>query len=110
MAIMAPEVWMTRRQRRQFTAELKAQAVRLVREVGSVSQAAYGRVAQGHATRAELLAAEVPRLRPEDAGAHVAPAEVLASCVPLDAGSVELLPLAGQPRFTALLERAGAGR
>jgi transposase len=40
MAIMAPEVRMTRRQRRQFTAEQKAEAVRLVREVGSVSQVA----------------------------------------------------------------------
>jgi transposase len=37
---MSEEVGMTRRARRSFTAEQKAQAVRLVQETGSVSQVA----------------------------------------------------------------------
>ena len=40
MAIMAEEVVMTRRARRQFTAEQKAQAVRLVAETGNLAQVA----------------------------------------------------------------------
>ena len=40
MAIMAEEVAMSRRARRRFTAEQKAQAVRLVKETGNLSQVA----------------------------------------------------------------------
>ena len=37
---MPPEFTMSRRKRRKFTAEQKAEAVRLVREVGSIGQVA----------------------------------------------------------------------